>query len=345
MEYPDLWAYLRTVRKPIYLYGMGNGADTLLQLLTRIGVRVRGVFASDEFVRYQSFHGFSVTSYAEARAAAPHMLILVAFGSSRPEVMANIARLAREQELYAPALPLFGGELFTAAYARAHARELAEIYARLADEASRLAFRELVAYKLHGDIRHLFACETPQAEVFSTFFHLRPGESYADLGAYTGDTIAQFAALCPQYRRIYGMEPDARSFRKLLQNTKDLPRTTLWNTCCTDRPQFLSFCARGGRNSSLGEGRPMPAYPLDSILDGTPISYLKMDVEGQEAAALEGARRSIAAFRPKMLVYAYHRSEDLFALPLRVLKIRPDYRIYLRHHPYIPEWDTNYYFV
>lgn len=89
----------------------------------------------------------------------------------------------------------------------------------------------------------------------------------------------------------------------------------------------------------------MPAYPLDSILGGTPISYLKMDVEGQEAAALEGARRSIAAFRPKMLVSAYHRSEDLFALPLRVLKIRPDYRIYLRHHPYIPEWDTNYYFV
>lgn len=82
MEYPDLWAYLRTVRKPIYLYGMGNGADTLLQLLTRIGVRVRGVFASDEFVRYQSFHGFCVTSYAEARATAPHMLILVAFGSA-----------------------------------------------------------------------------------------------------------------------------------------------------------------------------------------------------------------------------------------------------------------------
>ena len=70
MEYPDLWAYLRTVQKPVYLYGMGNGADALLQVLAQIGVRVRGVFASDDFVRHQSFHGFSVTSYAEARAAA-----------------------------------------------------------------------------------------------------------------------------------------------------------------------------------------------------------------------------------------------------------------------------------
>ena len=81
------------------------------------------------------------------------------------------------------------------------------------------------------------------------------------------------------------------------------------------------------------------------MLGGRAVDYIKYDVEGAEAEALSGSMETVARWRPTLLVSLYHRSEDLFARPLRVLTIRPDYRIYLRHHPYIPEWDTNYYFV
>ena len=345
MEYTDLWLYLTTVNKPIFLYGMGNGADRILHQLKQLGLQARGVFASDDFVRHQDFHGYTVCSYEEAKAICPEMLVLIAFGSSLPDVMANMQRIAAEQETYVPALPLFGEYFFTSAYAAAHQEQLLKVYSLLADEVSRTVFRQIVAYKISGRIAHLLACETSQQQAFDTFFSLSPGEIYADLGAYNGDTILQFVQLCPQYRRIYGMEPDIRTFRKLLANTAHLERTSLWNACCDAQPQFVSFSAKGGRNSAIGQGRLLSAYPLDALLDGAPVSYIKLDVEGQEANALLGAQNSIAKYKPKLLVSAYHRSEDLFSLPLLVHSIRPDYQIFLRHHPYIPEWDTNYYFV
>ena len=34
-------------------------------------------------------------------------------------------------------------------------------------------------------------------------------------------------------------------------------------------------------------------------------------------------------------------SEDIFALPLQVHSLCPDYKLYLRRYPYIPAWDLN----
>ncbi|HCA56163.1 MAG TPA: FkbM family methyltransferase, partial [Ruminococcaceae bacterium] len=39
----------------------------------------------------------------------------------------------------------------------------------------------------------------------------------------------------------------------------------------------------------------------------------------------------------------YHRSEDIFKLPLLLKEINPSYRLYLRQHPHIPAWDLNLY--
>ena len=66
-------------------------------------------------------------------------------------------------------------------------------------------------------------------------------------------------------------------------------------------------------------------------------------MEGSEARALDGARQTIRRDRPKLYLCAYHRNEDLFALPLQLESISPGYRIFLRHHPYVPAWETNFY--
>ena len=84
---------------------------------------------------------------------------------------------------------------------------------------------------------------------------------------------------------------------------------------------------------------------VDSLLNGEPVSYIKMDVEGQEQNAILGAAETIRRCKPKMLISCYHRSEDLFTLPMEVFKLRDDYRIYMRHYPYFPAWDLAYYFV
>ena len=81
----------------------------------------------------------------------------------------------------------------------------------------------------------------------------------------------------------------------------------------------------------------------DSVLNGRPCTYLKMDVEGAEREAIAGARQTIERDRPKLNIAAYHRSEDFFELPLLIHSLCADYALYLRHHPYVPAWDTNLY--
>ena len=61
--------------------------------------------------------------------------------------------------------------------------------------------------------------------------------------------------------------------------------------------------------------------------------------------AIAGAAQTIRQHRPKLNIAAYHKNEDFFQLPLLVHTLCPDYRLYLRHHPYVPAWDTNLYAV
>ena len=99
----------------------------------------------------------------------------------------------------------------------------------------------------------------------------------------------------------------------------------------------------------LREAVAFPGIPIsfDSVDNAItePVSFIKMDIEGAEKKALDGAKETIKKYKPKLYVCAYHRNEDFFALPEKILSLNPDYNIFLRHHPYIPAWETNFYCV
>ena len=82
---------------------------------------------------------------------------------------------------------------------------------------------------------------------------------------------------------------------------------------------------------------------VDSFL--SEAHFIKFDVEGAEKEAIEGAERIIREKAPALCISAYHRTEDLFAIPLQVKALQPDYKVYLRHSPYVPAWDTQFYFI
>lgn len=341
-----MWNHLKQTNKPIVLYGMGNGADRVLDELAARGIEAAGVFASDEFVRGHSFRGFPVTTYAAAKERFGEMIVLVCFGSSLPDVMDRIRRIDAEQELYMPDLPVCGGALFDQAMYEEHAEELAEIRSLLADEQSVKVFDNIISYRLSGKISYLSACETTPDEAYETIFRLTDDETYLDLGAYNGDTVAEFLSHVNDYREIIALEPDPKNYKKLVKNTEHLSRIRCINAGIYKEACELTFAANAGRNSTVSaKGRITHMESVDSLLQGAPVSFINMDVEGQEQNAILGAADTIRTHKPKMLISCYHRSEDLFLLPREVLKLRDDYRICLRHYPYFPAWDTAYYFV
>lgn len=340
----DLWHYLKTVKNPIVLYGMGNGADKIINVLKDFGVEISGVFATDGFVRDKYFHGFKLSSYSQLKECFGQMTVLLCFGSSRPEVLENIKRISAEQELLAPDVPVYGGGLFTAEYARENREALTRVCSRLADCKSRETFENIIRYKLSGKLDYLCRCEVSEDEPYRSFLRLSDNESYLDLGAYTGDTVADFISRTGSYNSITAVEPDEKSFKKLINNTKSLKNFRAINACVSDRSGTERFSMRGGRNSSLGGGGEIACVTVDEIAENS-ATFIKADVEGSEKKAIAGAKNTILKHKPKIQLACYHRTEDLFALPMAVDSIRNDYKLYMRHFPSFPAWDTNFYFI
>lgn len=342
----ELWEYLKTAQKPIVLYGMGNGADKIINVLNDKNIPFHGIFASDGFVRNKTFHGFKITSYREQKEKFGDMIVLLCFGSEREEVIENVKRISAEQELFAPDVPVVGDTLFDREYLLKNKAEFEQIYNMLADDLSRKTFENVINYKLSGKIGYLFDCETDQNEPYASFLKLCEKESFLDLGAYNGDTVEDFIARCPDYKKITAVEPDKKSFKKLLNNTERFRDIECLNVGVSDFCGVAEFGMRSGRSSGVwGGDTSTPFITVDSILDSTQPTFIKMDVEGEEENVIMGAQNTIEALKPKMLISCYHRTEDIINIPNAVLELRKDYKLYMRHFSALPAWDINYYVV
>ena len=341
----DLWQYLSETEKTVVMYGMGNGADKILKICDSYGIEVADFFASDGFVRGHSFHGKTVISYSDVKAkyGAENIIVLLSFASSLPDVLSLFDKVDSECEMYAPDVPVCGDTLFNMEFFNTHRSEMERVYELLADDTSKDIFEKVISYKLSGKISYLREAVTSREETFSLLGSI---SSAADLGAYNGDTVRELIGQYPDISEIYAMEPDRRNFRKLSEYAEGVTGTRIHaiNAAAWSNTATLTFADSGSRNSGAfakGKQIEVTALSLDGILKGSGVDYIKYDVEGAEKEALEGSAETIKRFTPKLLVSVYHRSEDIFALPLQIKALCPDYKLYLRRHPYVPAWDLN----
>ena len=377
----DLWQFLKAASdsgRPILLYGMGNGADKIMTVSTAYGIPVADFFASDGFVRGHSFHGKVVLSFTQAceKYGAENMIVLLSFASSRPEVLELIRHVADTCELYIPDVPVCGTELFNAEFFEAHFDEINAARALLADEESRRVYDGIIQYKLTGRMDILRATESDPAEAYQSILRAERFTTTADLGAYNGDSIRDLRQYASHLSTVIAFEPDRRNHRKLTEyaagliETGDALSIHAVQAGAWSHPATLTFQASGNRNAGLadspaptgnilpstvdnpyfGKTAEVPVTSLDAVCEevlpsGTHLDYIKYDVEGAETEALLGSREVIRRDSPALLVSAYHRSADLFRLPLLVHELNPAYKLYLRRMAGVPAWDINLYAV
>lgn len=347
----DIWTSLKHSQNPILIYGMGNGADKIISVFERYGIEYSDIFASDGFVRGHSYRGKRVLSYSEACEKYGTFDIVISFGSRLPDVMDKIYSLESKHNVYAPDVPVCEGEIFNEEFFDAHCQELYTARELFADERSKLIFDDIVRFKLTGKLCYLKATECDENEADKC---LRPDKysTYVDLGAYNGDTVKKYTSLCPNIKEIYAFEPDKRNFKKLSLYCEALTgiEATLLNCAAYSSDTTLVFSASGNRNSSAASNGSfqhktveIEAKSPDSVCKSA--DFIKYDVEGMEYEALLGSRQIISRFEPDLLVSMYHKSEDLYMLPLLVGELNPSYNLYLRRLPYIPAWDLNLYAI
>ncbi len=337
------WEKIKESGKPVVIYGMGNGADKVIDEFNRLGIPILGVTASDDFVRGQIFRGFKVKKLSEFDG---DFIIAVGFATCIPGVMDRIYSLSEKYRVIVPCVPVFGDEIFNRDFIEINAAKINKAY-NLFEEDSKDIFAGCINFMFGGELEALKKITTEKEEVFSNVINLNSNESYLDLGAYRGDTVEEFLIYSRgEYESITALEPDRRTFKKLCDYLENIPRSTAYQKAMYNEITTLKFSSKAGRQSTISEkGEVIETATVDGLFKNKKVTYIKMDVEGAEKEAIDGAEITLKEQKPKLNIALYHRSADIFELPLMIAQINPDYKFYIRRHPYIPCWDMNLYCI
>ena len=169
------------------------------------------------------------------------------------------------------------------------------------------------------------------------------GRDILDIGGFIGDSVIVLNELGP--RRIYTFEGEPRNYA-LLQRTMELNKmdnVVAENVAVGDKEGELCLnvmdsattCVKVSSHSYT-ETISVPMITIDDYVKDKDIdvALIKVDIEGAEPLFLEGAKRTIAKFRPIILLSIYHNGHDFFELKPLIESWNLDYNFRV-HRPAI----------
>lgn len=177
----------------------------------------------------------------------------------------------------------------------------------------------------HYEIAHAFFLVEYEKEGFNP----KEGETILDCGAADGDTAVLFSILYPT-SSIYSFEYSKRTYEYLKKN---LALNNILNV--ETRQTFLykktakcwmtsSFCECNQNEEGCIE---VDTLSIDDFVEENNIKnigLIKMDIEGGEIPALEGAKRTIEKFRPLLYLPIYHLESDIYTIPNFLKELNAD---------------------
>ena len=223
-----------------------------------------------------------------------------------------------------------------------HIAEYEDVY-KMIDKESKEVFLKLLMLRLTGNIMYAEEIISTNTQYFpSKFTWCDKVESICDCGAYVGDTLAAFIDANIRISDYYAFELDPDNYSQLDQIAKsinvknDSINIRTYNKGVYNENTKIFFVADNDSSKIVDYETEIYAdvVCIDSIVSG-PISYIKMDIEGSELAALEGAKATIRQYRPKLAICIYHKTEDYWKIPLYIREICPEYNHYwIEHHDF-----------
>lgn len=167
-------------------------------------------------------------------------------------------------------------------------------------------------------------------------FVLTKKEIFIDCGAYTGDTIEIFKDHTKDvFKKIYAFEPEKNNCRIMESKYADDDRIRIYPYGNWSSDEVLRFREGKGTTSEIAEDGncEIEVRKLDSVIAlNEEVTFIKMDIEGSEQAALIGGQRMIQEYKPKLAICIYHKLEDLWEIPLLIHKLCPEYKLYIRNY-------------
>lgn len=162
--------------------------------------------------------------------------------------------------------------------------------------------------------------------------------TYIDCGAYIGDSLDNFLSLKSD-AEYYLFEMDKRIRKILKKHIEGLPHKIQDKICVypygvgeKSEKVFYASDITGGSKRSQESQEIAEIVALDDMKFEKKIDFIKMDIEGMEEEALNGARELISRDHPILAISVYHNLSQFLKVPEIIQNISKGYSFYLRHY-------------
>jgi FkbM family methyltransferase len=155
---------------------------------------------------------------------------------------------------------------------------------------------------------------------------LGENHTFLDVGAHVGRWSLRLAG---QAKHVIAIEASPETYKVLLANISlnGIGNITAINVAAWDSRGRLTLYDPGRRHHSAsarvlpdnGRDRSVKCAPLDDVLEGQQVDFIKLDVEGADLHALRGLQRTLSRCKPVMLIedhstLGYYEQADLHTL-------------------------------
>ena len=225
------------------------------------------------------------------------------------------------------------------AYFKANKERVDRITNMLVDKKSKDVYSKMIQFRQYSNAKEFPEfCEHDQYFA-SDIIKLKDNEVFVDCGAFTGDTVRSFLKYSKgKYKKIICLEPDTQNAKELVKFTEsnNLKETNVIKSGAWSKKDILKFNNGNSSCSSIGEDDEntiqIDVIDLDSVEECQEATFIKMDIEGAELPALEGAKNIIQRNKPTLTICIYHSDEDMIRIPEYIKTLVPEYEFYVRQH-------------
>jgi len=175
-------------------------------------------------------------------------------------------------------------------------------------------------------------------QYFVSIIPLSANDVFVDCGAYDGQTTLEFFDNASG-GYAYVFEPDPWQHKVTKFKLKQVSENcTFFDIAVCNHVGEMTFKTLKHGSSKLFENGDVTVKTstLDVLLAGASRqpTFIKMDIEGAEIDALEGARKIISANKPKLAISCYHDlpNTHIWEIPYWIISNFPNYKIFMRQH-------------
>lgn len=166
-------------------------------------------------------------------------------------------------------------------------------------------------------------------------------EVFVDCGAYDGSTALGFVRWCgdKNYEQVYCFEPDIKSYENIKKQNSKRERFNIFPFGVSNEEKEVQFISNGNEDAHIKNDKEnicdceiIKTIKLDNAIGNKRVTFIKMDIEGEEYKALEGAKNIIEEQKPRLAISVYHKNTDIMNIPKLLLELVPEYKFIFRHY-------------